>query len=311
MSLTMILGRVLLPAAGLVLAVAISWHALRSITAPGDAGPIRLQSSDVAGAPSRITAEGRVVAYPGAQVTVSTEVLGTIINMPVVEKTAVHKGDLLVEIRSDDVQASLREAHHHLTEVEAALRLEQLRNRLDSILPVVRGKDSQQSDVRRDSLTLATSRRDAAKAAINRLEAEAAKYRIVAPIDGVVIARLVDPGETVSPASPLLTIVDLSRLRVEAEVDEFDIEAITPRAEVTITAEGYPDRRWRGEVEEIADAVVARQLRPEDPGRPGDTGVLPVKIAFREPCPLKLGQRVEIVVTARQDPGTEIAPTRD
>jgi HlyD family secretion protein len=296
MSLSMVLGRVLLPAAGLLLGVAIAWHSVRTITATAGAGPVRLQSSKAAGAPSRITAEGRVVAYPGAQVTISTEVLGTIINIPVLEKAAVRKGDLLVELRSDDVKASLREAHHRLTEVEVALRLEQVRSRLDSILPLVRGKDPQAPDARRDSLTAAIARRDAAKAAIDRLEAEAAKYRIVAPIDGTVIARLADPGETVSPASPLMTIVDLSRLRVEAEVDEFDIESVRLQAEATITAEGYPDRRWRGEVEEIADAVVARRLRPEDPGRPGDTGVLPVKIAFREPCPLKMGQRVEIVI---------------
>ncbi len=304
MSLTMVLGRVLLPAAGLVLAGAITWHSVRTITAPADAGPVRLQLIAAAGSPSRITAEGRVVAYPGAQVTISTEVLGTIINIPVLEKAVVRKGDLLVELRNDDVKASLREAHYRLTEVEVALRLEQVRGRLDRILPNVSGKEPQPPDARRDSLTLATARRDAAKAAIDRLEAEAAKYRIVAPIDGVVIARLADPGETVSPASPLMTIVDLTRLRVEAEVDEFDIQDVSLRAEATITAEGYPDRRWRGEVEDIADAVVARQLRPEDPGRPGDTGILPVKIAFREPCPLKLGQRVEIVIGG-QEPGKE------
>jgi HlyD family secretion protein len=310
MSFTMVVGRVLLPAAGLLLAVAIAWHSVRTITARADAGPVRLQSIAAAMSPSRIAAEGRVVAYPGARVTVGTEVLGTIINMPVLEKAAVRKGDLLVELRDDEVKASLREAHHRLTEVEVALRLEQVRSRLDSILPLVSGKEPQPPDVRRDSLTAATARRDAAKAAIDRLEAESAKYRIVAPIDGVVIARLVEPGETVSAAAPLMTIVDLSRLRVEAEVDEFDIEAVSSRAEVTITAEGYPDRRWRGEVEEIAAAVVARQLRPEDPGRPADTGVLPVKIAFREPCPLKLGQRVEIVIGG-QDPGREVSPNRD
>ena len=55
----------------------------------------------------RITAEGRVVAYPGAEVTVGTEVLGTIISMPAREKAAVRKGDLLVELRADDVKASL------------------------------------------------------------------------------------------------------------------------------------------------------------------------------------------------------------
>ena len=74
---------------------------------------------------TRITAEGRVVAYPGGEVTVGTEVLGTIINMPVREKAAVHKGDLLVELRADEVRASLREAQHRLTEAEAGLRLEQ------------------------------------------------------------------------------------------------------------------------------------------------------------------------------------------
>jgi HlyD family secretion protein len=176
-----------------------------------------------------------------------------------------------------------------------------VRSRLDRILPVVGGKEAQPPDARRDSLSIATARRDAAKAAIDRLEADAAKYRIVAPIDGVVIERFAEPGEIVSPASHLMTIVDLSRLRVEAEIDEFDIEAVTLGAQATITAEGYPARRFRGEVEEIADAVVPRHLRPEDPSRPGDTRVLRVKVGFRDPCTLKLGQRVEIAIVGRSD----------
>ena len=300
MSFSMFMGRVLLPAAGLILAIAITWQSVRTITDRAGAGPIRLESIAATGSTPRITAEGRVVAYPGARVTVGTEVLGTIISMPALEKAAVHKGDLLVELRSEDMKAAVREAHHRLTEVEVALRLEQVRGRLDSILPLFNGKEQPQPDARRESLSAAIARRDAAKAAIDRLEAESAKYRIVAPIDGVVIARLAEPGETVSAASPLVTIVDLSRLRVEAEIDEFDIEAVTVGAPATITAEGYPARRWKGVVEEIADAVVSRQLRPEDPARPGDTRVLRVKVAFREPCPLKLGQRVEIAIDGQQ-----------
>jgi HlyD family secretion protein len=67
-------------------------------------------------------------------------------------------------------------------------------------------------------------------------------------------------------------------------------------AVVMVTAEGYPPRRFRARVEEIADTVVPRRLRPEDPGRSADSRVLRVKIAFREPCTLKLGQRVEIAI---------------
>ena len=92
----------------------------------------------------RITAEGRVVAYPGAEVTVGTEVLGTIINMPVREKAAVRKGDLLVELRADDVKASLREAHHRLTEAEVGLRLERApRRSWTEFFPSSRGKEPQ------------------------------------------------------------------------------------------------------------------------------------------------------------------------
>jgi RND family efflux transporter MFP subunit len=300
MSLSMFVGRVVLPATGLILAITVTWQSVKSITSKAGAGPVRLQSIAATGSSPRIMAEGRVVAYPGARVTVGTEVLGTIITMPVLEKAAVRKGDLLVELRSDDVKAALREAHHRLTEVEVALRLEQVRSRLDRILPIVQGKEPQQADARREALSAATARRDQAKAAIDRLEAESAKYRIAAPINGVIIERLAEPGETVSAASPLLTIVDLSRLRVEAEVDEFDIEAVTLGAGATITAEGYPPRRFRGEVEEIADMVAPRHLRPEDPGRPSDTRVLRVKIAFREACTLKLGQRVEIAIEGRE-----------
>ncbi len=235
---------------------------------------------------SRIVAEGRVVAYPGAQVTVGTEVLGTIISMPAREKLAVQKGDLLVELRSDEVKAALREAHSRLVEAETAQRLVRVRSQLDRIFPSPTGK-APQSDARIDEQTAAVARRDAAKAAVDRLEAEAEKYRITAPIDGTIVTQHVSAGETVMPGSPLVTIVNLSRLRVEAEVDEFDISSVALAARVAITAEGYANRGWEGQVEEIPDSVVSRQTLSDDPGRPTDTRVLRLKIAFREATPLK------------------------
>jgi HlyD family secretion protein len=294
MSWTMILGRVVLPAIGLIVAATLTWHSVRNVTArPEVTSDARVSSFRSSG---RITAEGRVVAFPGAEVTVGTEVLGTIVNLPACEKASVHKGDLLVEFRADDVRASLREARSRLNEADVSLSVEQIRFQAGRFLPVISGKPVQPAEPRPNSLTAVRSHRDAAKAAVDRLEAEVAKYRILAPIDGTIVARNVDLGETVNVASALMTIVDLTKLRVEAEVDEFDIPSIVPLAQATITAEGYAGRRWRGEVEEIADTVVARQTRPEDPGRPADTRVLLVKIAFRESNPLKLGQRVEVEI---------------
>jgi RND family efflux transporter MFP subunit len=212
------------------------------------------------------------------------------------EKSQVKKGDLLVELRDDDIRANIREARNHLTEAEVALRLKKARPAVGRLLNVLSGDEPKPTEIRPEDLSAAMARRDAAKAAVDRLEAEDAKYRIIAPITGVVIARNSEPGETVSPGSPLLTIADLSRLRVDAELDEFDIPRVALHAQAKISAEGYDKRAWRGEVEEIADSVVPRQNRPEDPGRPSDSRVLPVKIAVKEPIPLKLGQRVEVEI---------------
>ncbi len=122
-----------------------------------------------------------------------------------------------------------------------------------------------------------------------------------APIDGVVISRAANPGETVSMGTPLLRIVDLKRLRIEAEVDAFDIPRCQTGCSVAISAQGYTGQSWRGTVDQIADSLIPRRIRPEDPGRPTDTRVLPVRIVFQQPTPLKLGQRVEVRIAEATD----------
>jgi multidrug resistance efflux pump len=147
-------------------------------------------------------------------------------------------------------------------------------------------------------LELSRARRAAAIACRDRFDALIAKTRITVPFDGVVTARHVQPGEIAQPGTAVVTIADLKRLRIEAEVDEFDTARVALGSPVTITAEGYGATKWRGTVEEIPDAVVARHTRPMDPGRPIDARVLPVKIALAEPTPLKLGQRVDVEIAS-------------
>ena len=102
------------------------------------------------------------------------------------------------------------------------------------------------------------------------------------------------PGETLEAGKRIVTVADLSKTRIEAELDEFDSGRVRLDDAVRVTAEGYDGRVWKGRVEEIPDAVVGRRLKPQDPGKPEDTRVLLVKVALLEPTPLKLGQRVEI-----------------
>ncbi len=140
----------------------------------------------------------------------------------------------------------------------------------------------------------ARARRATAAATADRLEAVLAKTRILSPIDGVVIARHAQAGETLEAGKRIVTVADLSKTRIEAELDEFDSGRVRLDDAVRVTAEGFDGRVWKGRVEEIPDAVVGRRLKPQDPGKPEDTRVLLVKVALLEPTPLKLGQRVEI-----------------
>ena len=262
----------------------------------GAAAPTGHLAAPAPSSPRRVVAEGRVVAYPGAEVIVGTEAAGLIVQLTVQEKSVVRKGDLLAELNSADLRASRDQAVAQIAEAEADVRYFEREARREEALIARRAGTLENLDVQRRGLDAARARRAAAIASRDRFEALIAKTRITAPINGVVTARHVQPGETVEVNARIVTIADLSRVRIEAEVDEYDTGRVALGAPVSIVAEGFPGAKWLGSVEEIPDTVVGRRLRPEDPGRPIDSRVLPVKIAFGEPTPLKLGQRVEVEV---------------
>lgn len=269
----------------------------RAITAPSTTGAVSERGAEVARvAAERVSAEGRLTTYPGAEVLVGSEVAGTIVDLPVNEKQHVRKGQLIALLRADDLRAQLAEAQARVVECDAEIRLaEAERDRAESLYVQKVDTASRRDKAVRD-LEVANARRSTAAAVADRLEAEIAKRRIVAPIDGVVVVRHVDAGEAIEARAGIVTIADLSRVRIEAEVDEFDAGKLVVGSAVAIAAEGYGGLRWRGAVEEIPDSVQGRRLKPQDPGKPADTRVLLVKIRLDEPTPLKLGQRVEVEI---------------
>ena len=263
--------------------------ARKALPTPAPAG-----QTQTAGRGVRVAAEGRVVAYPGSEVVVGTDLAGTIVVLRVQEKDHVRKGQLVAELRSDDYRASLSEARARVVEADADIRLAEAEvERARSLWQKAVGSRQAVDKAERD-MDASRARRATAAATADRLAAVLAKTRIVAPIDGVVVARHAQAGETLEAGKPIVTVADLSRVRVEAELDEFDSGRVRLDDSVRVTAEGYDGKAWMGKVEEIPDSVVGRRLKPQDPGKPEDTRVLLVKVALLEPTPLKLGQRVEI-----------------
>ena len=285
---TTIVLRVILPLAAVA---ALSAFILQARTRGPGTGPA---AGSAPPAPATLRAEGRLVGYPGTDVTVGTDLAGTVARVSVQEGARVRRGARLVELEASEQRAALAAARAKSAEAEADVRLSQsdlarIQALKEQSLVSQQGLDRAQHD--RDA---AQARLALAQAEVQRLEAVVRKSSIVAPIDGEVLERLVEPGQALSAGDPVARVADLSRMRVEAEVDEFDAGSVRLGAGVQVEAEGYAGQRWRGRVEEIPAVVQGRRLKPQDPGRPQDTRVLLVKVGLLEPTPLKLGQRVEL-----------------
>jgi len=304
MSFSMWAWRVVVPGGGLLACLLVFWASVGSGVDPrgraGDDAPPAAGAAatpEAAAAAGRVVADGRVVSRPGAEVTVGTEAGGLVVELAVREKARVRKGDLLVRFRPADREAAVAEAEAGVAEADAELAFQKREVTRRAKAPLDSQRFAAEADSGRRDYEIAAARRKAAGAVLDQGRAALAQTRVTSPIDGVVLACLVQTGETAPAGARLVTVCDLSRTRVEAEVDEFDAQRVTLGADVTITAEGHGRVSWRGTVEEVPDVVTGRTVRPVDPGRPTDTGVLLVKIAPAGPLPLKLGQQVGVEIS--------------
>ena len=244
-----------------------------------------------------VAAEGRVVAYPGAEVTVGADAVGRLLRVNVEEGDVVRKGQVLAEIDASDLIASRDEAKARLEEAVAERHLAQLnadrKARLfaEGVLPAF-DRDAAARDVE-----ITQARIETATASIRRLDATIAKTVMAAPISGTVTSRVVNAGQMVDRGDHAFVIADLHRLRVEGEAHEADADRVKIGATVEIRADGFPGQIFKGRVEEIPGSVTLRHIKPQDPARPTDVRVLALKVAFDGKTPLKLGTTVDLVVS--------------
>src|SRR5204863_8938669 len=101
------------------------------------------------------------------------------------------------------------------------------------------------------------------EASVNKARVDLERTTIYAPIDGVVISRNVDVGQTVAASftAPTLFVVanDLSKMQIEAAVSEADVGGIDVGQQVDFNVDAFPGRTFRGEVKQVRFAAVTNQ----------------------------------------------------
>lgn len=260
------LGRLLLAAAAAGLVAAL----LYALGAFGDARSAPryvTEPAAIADLTVVVTATGSV--QPTNEVEVSSELSGTVRRVLVDYNSRVSVGQVLAELDTDKLTASaessrarLAAAKAKVAEAEATVAEREsdfARKRELAQRNIASTHDFEAASAahRRAVAALETARSEVGIAAADlRLnETNLAKSFIRSPIDGVVLARNVDPGQTVASTlqAPILFTIaeDLGKMEVQVDVDEADVGRVREGQKAIFTVDAYPDRKFEAEIREV------------------------------------------------------------
>jgi HlyD family secretion protein len=214
-----------------------------------------------------ITATGSV--QPTNQVDVSSELSGTVRSVLVDYNSPVKVGQVLAELDTDKLKATLNSSRAKLAstkakvlDAEATLVEKKLVYERKQTLTTSRYSSQQDLDTAKAAYDRAVAAIEMTKADVGVAEADVElnetnllKSRIVSPINGVVLKRNVDPGQTVASslqAPVLFTIAeDLTQMEVQVDVDEADVGKVKEGQQGTFLVDAYPDRKFQARIREL------------------------------------------------------------
>ncbi len=178
--------------------------------------------------------DGVVEAVQQAALTAQTAGRVTVVNVDVNDRVA--KGDVLLRLTAVEQQAGANTARAQLRAAEAAATEADANYRRYAALGLAQYVSRAQIDQVRAARDSAAAARDAARAQLAQA-GQPAEYTVIrAPFAGIVSARAVEPGESVAPGQPLMTVYAPSALRIQVQVPQSDAVAIrgANRAEVVL-----------------------------------------------------------------------------
>lgn len=245
---------------------------------------------------------------PVNQVQVGAQVSGRITKVMVDFNSNVKAGDVLAEIDPtlfgaaiDQSRAQLQSAAANVKHSEAALITAQ--QRLDRAKKLVTEGLGSQADLESAQGAYDVALADVSAARASVFQSNAAlrssrtnlEYtRIFSPIEGVVITRSIDPGQTVAASfqAPVLFVIaqDLRKMRVLADVDEADVGKLREKMSAEVSVDAFPGEKFRGQVSQVrfspnsqsgvvTYAAVIEVDNPDVKLRPGMTATVSIRSA--------------------------------
>lgn len=251
----------------LVLAAAIALFVQRSESKP------RYETEEVKRGRLEVTVSATGNLQPTNQVDVGSELSGIIDKVFVDVNDQVKRGQVLARLDTRRLEDQVARSRAALVAAEAAVAqaratLQDARANLARLEEVARlsgGKVPSQAELETGRANVAKAEAalrsaeagvEQARATLRTDETNLAKASIRSPIDGVVLMRKVEPGQTVAAslqAPVLFTLAeDLTRMELQVNVDEADVGQVKPGQQATFTVDAWPGRKYPAVIERVA-----------------------------------------------------------
>jgi HlyD family secretion protein len=200
-----------------------------------------------------VTATGTLEATN--TVVVGTQVSGVIEKLYVDFNSKVIKGQLIAELDKSTLQSNLENAEADLANAEADLEYQKSTFERNKKLFEKQMISESDYDLSKYNYKRSEASLKSAKANLSRAKQNLGYTNIYAPIDGIVMNRAVEEGQTVAASMntpELFTIAnDLTEMQVEADVDEADIGMVTEGQRVEFSVDAFPDETFSGKITQV------------------------------------------------------------
>jgi len=184
----------------------------------------------------QLTASGTIEV---TDVTVSSKAVARVLTVKVDEGSQVRQGDVLAELDPSELQQALlsAQARYQIAKDDYARNKSLYADRMIS---------PQQFDA-------AASAQDVAKAALDTAQIQLDNATIRAPSSGVILVRAIEPGELAAIGTPIVTMADLTTVKLTVYLAERDIGKVSLGESVAVSVDSYPGRQFAGKITYISD----------------------------------------------------------
>ncbi len=200
-----------------------------------------------------ITATGTI--EPVTSVTVGTQVSGIVSKLYVDYNSVVKKGQVIAELDKTNLTSELKTAQANLSSAQSTLNYEQTNYNRYQTLYNKGLVSADEYETAKLSYLKAKEQVNTSRESVQKAQTNLGYATITSPIDGVVLSKAVEEGQTVAASfntPELFTIAqDLTDMRVIADIDEADIGGVQEGQRVSFTVDAFPDDHFEGHVTQV------------------------------------------------------------